>query len=96
MPVPTAGSTSTQPAIGDYLTCRDATVPSPRRRTWRTLPRLTEQRYTIQKVIGSNQISVSTSQQLRVPNWCPIGLLRDEPLKTLSREFVTLTGRAVM
>jgi hypothetical protein len=44
------------------------------------------------KVIGSNQILDSTSQQLKVPNWCLTGLLRDEPLETLSREFVTLLG----
>src|SRR5512133_1582056 len=45
-----------------------------------------------QKVIGSNLISDCTSQQLRAPNWCLTGLLRDEPLETLSREFVTLTA----
>jgi hypothetical protein len=45
-----------------------------------------------QKVIGSNQISDSTSQQLKVANWCLTGLLRDERLETLSRKFVTLAG----
>jgi hypothetical protein len=37
------------------------------------------------KVIGSNQISDPQASNAT-------GLLRDEPLETLSREFVTLTG----